>query len=85
MDDRTVNLNLWDTAGHEDYDHVWHLSYPQTNVFIICFSIASPCSYEKAKHKWYPKVCHHCPDVPNLLVGTKKDLRNNPEALKEQN
>ncbi|XP_060538670.1 rho-related GTP-binding protein RhoG [Pantherophis guttatus] len=83
VDGRTINLNLWDTAGQEEYDRLRTLSYPQTNVFIICFSIASPPSYENVKHKWYPEVCHHCPEVPILLVGTKKDLRSNPETLKK--
>ncbi|KFQ84993.1 Rho-related GTP-binding protein RhoG, partial [Phoenicopterus ruber ruber] len=84
----TVFANYMAPAGREEYDRLRTLSYPQTNVFIICFSIASPPSYENVKHKWYPEVCHHCPSVPILLVGTKKDLRNNPETmkrLKEQN
>ncbi|XP_069496450.1 rho-related GTP-binding protein RhoG-like [Ambystoma mexicanum] len=88
VDGRTISLNLWDTAGQEEYDRLRTLSYPQTNVFIICFSIASPPSYENVKHKWFPEVGHHCPNVPILLVGTKKDLRNNAEImkkLKEQN
>ncbi|KAM4047664.1 rho-related GTP-binding protein RhoG isoform 1-T4 [Anomaloglossus baeobatrachus] len=88
LDGRTISLNLWDTAGQEEYDRLRTLSYPQTNVFIICFSIASPSSYENVKHKWYPEVGHHCPNVPILLVGTKKDLRTNQDVikkLKEQN
>ncbi|NXX51458.1 RHOG protein, partial [Tricholaema leucomelas] len=88
LEGRTFSLNLWDTAGQEEYDRLRTLSYPQTDVFIICFSIASPPSYENVRHKWYPEVCHHCPSVPVLLVGTKKDLRNHPETLrrlKEQN
>ncbi|XP_030632098.1 rho-related GTP-binding protein RhoG-like [Chanos chanos] len=83
VDGRTISLNLWDTAGQEEYDRLRTLSYPQTNVFIICFSIASPPSYENVKHKWHPEVTHHCPNVPILLVGTKKDLRNDPEVLKK--
>ncbi|XP_075436688.1 rho-related GTP-binding protein RhoG [Ascaphus truei] len=83
VDGRTVSLNLWDTAGQEEYDRLRTLSYPQTNVFIICFSIASPPSYENVKHKWYPEVSHHCPNVPIMLVGTKKDLRNNPDIAKK--
>ncbi|XP_028818842.1 rho-related GTP-binding protein RhoG-like [Denticeps clupeoides] len=82
VDSRTISLNLWDTAGQEEYDRLRTLSYPQTNVFVICFSISSPTSYENVKHKWHPEVTHHCPSVPILLVGTKKDLRNDPEVLK---
>ncbi|XP_061104141.1 ras homolog family member Gb [Conger conger] len=88
VDSRVVSLNLWDTAGQEEYDRLRTLSYPQTNVFLICFSIASPPSYENVKHKWHPEVTHHCPNTPILLVGTKSDLRDDPELLsklKEQN
>lgn len=56
VDGRVVSLNLWDTAGQEEYDRLRTLSYPQTNVFIICFSISSPASYENVKHKWHPEV-----------------------------
>ncbi|XP_016409876.1 ras homolog family member Ga [Sinocyclocheilus rhinocerous] len=83
VDSKVVSLNLWDTAGQEEYDRLRTLSYPQTNVFIICFCIASPSSYENVKLKWYPEVSEHCPNVPILLVGTKKDLRDDPEVLKK--
>ncbi|XP_016128440.1 rho-related GTP-binding protein RhoG-like [Sinocyclocheilus grahami] len=83
VDSKVISLNLWDTAGQEEYDRLRTLSYPQTNVFIICFCIASPSSYENVKLKWYPEVSEHCPNVPILLVGTKKDLRDDPEVLKK--
>uniref|UniRef100_UPI00398F54B7 ras homolog gene family, member Gd n=1 Tax=Pristiophorus japonicus TaxID=55135 RepID=UPI00398F54B7 len=83
VDGRTVSLNLWDTAGQEEYDRLRTLSYPQSNVFIICFSVASPSSYANVRHKWQPEVLHHCPNVPILLVGTKKDLRNDSETIKK--
>lgn len=41
---RQVELALWDTAGQEDYDRLRPLSYPDTDVILMCFSIDSPDS-----------------------------------------
>lgn len=88
VDGKPINLGLWDTAGQEDYDRLRPLSYPQTDVFLICFSIISPASFENVRAKWYPEVSHHCPNTPIVLVGTKVDLRDEEEtkeALKSKN
>ena len=58
-------------------------SYPQTDVFLICFSIISPHSFDNVKSKWWPEIQHHAPGVPIILVGTKSDLRND-ESMKAQ-
>ena len=51
VDGRTISLGLWDTAGQEDYDRLRPLSYPQTDVFLICFSLVSPPSFENVRTK----------------------------------
>jgi len=81
VDGKPINLGLWDTAGQEDYDRLRPLSYPQTDVFLICFSIISPASFENVKTKWHPEIKHHCPNTPFLLVGTKLDLRDDQETI----
>lgn len=70
-----INVNLWDTAGQEDYERLRPLSYPGTDVFILCFSVSSKASHDNIIHKWYPEIRHHCSEVPFVLVGTKADLR----------
>lgn len=42
-------------TGQEEYERLRALSYPNTNVFIICFSISQPDSYENVT----AKVCFH--------------------------
>lgn len=51
VDGKTISLGLWDTAGQEDYDRLRPLSYPQTDVFLICFSLVSPPSFENVRTK----------------------------------
>lgn len=73
-----ININLWDTAGQECFDRLRPLSYPYTDVFLLCFSLVYPPSLENIKSKWFPEVNHYCPNAPYLLVGTKQDLRDDP-------
>ena len=56
------------------------LSYPHTDVFLLCFSLNSSTSLENVKNKWYPEIQHHSPGTPFILVGTKLDLREEQEA-----
>ncbi len=81
--DQTIELGLWDTAGQEEYDRLRPLSYANANVFLVCFSVVNPVSFENVSAKWYPEVMHFCPEVPQLLVGTKMDLRRDEGTLKK--
>ncbi|KAH9180233.1 P-loop containing nucleoside triphosphate hydrolase protein [Lactarius sanguifluus] len=81
--DDPYTLGLFDTAGQEDYDRLRPLSYPQTDVFLVCFSVTSPASFENVKEKWFPEVHHHCPGVPCLIVGTQVDLRDDPQVMEK--
>jgi len=70
-----VLLHLWDTAGQEDYDRLRPLSYPGADIVLLCFSTISQASFDAIKEKWAPEIHHYIPNIPQLLVGTKIDLR----------
>jgi len=81
VDGRPINLGLWDTAGQDDYTRLRPLSYPQTDVFLVCFSIVNPHSFENVSLQWIPEITHHCPNIPYLLVGTMLESRDDPETI----
>lgn len=84
IDGEPIKLGLWDTAGQSEYDRLRPLSYPQTEIFLCCFSVVSPSSFENVKDKWIPEILHHLPrDILILLVGTKLDLREDVHELDE--
>ena len=57
--------------------------YPDADVIVISYAIDSPDSLSNTVEKWAPEVKHFCPDVPIILCGNKKDLRNNDETKRE--
>ncbi|XP_078385026.1 ras-like GTP-binding protein RHO [Oculina patagonica] len=83
VDGSTVELALWDTSGQEDFQKLRPLSYPDTDAILMCFSIDSPDSLENIQERWTPEVRHFCPNVPIILVGNKKDLRNDEYIIKK--
>ena len=77
------SMGLFDTAGQEDYDKWRSIVYPQTDVFIACFSVMSPPSLDNVQDKWVPELRSHNPQTPILLVGTQTDLRENEQKLQD--
>ncbi|KAK5954338.1 hypothetical protein OHC33_004911 [Knufia fluminis] len=82
IDGKEYNLGLHDTSCQEDYDRLRPLSYPQTDVFILIFSVISPPSFENVRSKWYPEIQYHTPGVPIILVGNFKNKRDDAEIAR---
>ena len=76
-------MDLWDTAGQEDYDRLRPLSYPGCDTVFMCYSIISKASLLNIKKKWIKEVNHHIKGVPLVLLGLKADLREDHSAAKD--
>ncbi|WWD21713.1 hypothetical protein CI109_106200 [Kwoniella shandongensis] len=83
VEDQMVELSLWDTAGQEDFDRLRSLSYADTHVVMICFSVDSPVSLENTASKWINEVHEFCEGVKVILIALKCDLRDDP-TVKEK-
>ncbi|KAF9916734.1 GTP-binding protein Rho1, partial [Lobosporangium transversale] len=71
-----IELSLWDTAGQEDYDRLRPLSYPESDVVLMCYAVDSPSSLDNIREKWHPELQHFLENVPKIVVGLKADLRD---------
>ncbi|XP_065920192.1 ras-related C3 botulinum toxin substrate 1-like [Dysidea avara] len=66
------------------FDSLRPVAYPETDVFLMCFSLVDPNSYENIKELWHPEIRHFCPNsTPLVLVGTKLDLRDDKETIEK--
>ena len=84
VDGETVTLQLWDTAGQEDYKRIRPNFYPNTDVFLVCFSLVSQDTLENVNSIWVPEIKNYCPDAPLVLVGLKSDLRDDPTSHEQE-
>ncbi|KAH3756018.1 Rho GTPase [Pelomyxa schiedti] len=79
VDNIAIAFGLWDTSGSEEYDSLRPLSYPGTDVFLICFSLTEPSSFARVTSKWLPEIGNFVTPLPPIvLVGTKSDMRSKP-------
>ncbi|ORY67734.1 rho3 protein-like protein [Pseudomassariella vexata] len=79
VDNVHIELSLWDTAGQEEFDRLRSLSYDNTDVVVLCFSVDSESSLENVKDKWVGEIQENCPTAKLVLVALKCDLRENTD------
>lgn len=75
FDNKVVELALWDTAGQEEYDRLRPLSYPESNVILIVFSVDFPTSLANVQDKvrMTSSITHlHLIHIQTRFSGTLK-------------
>ncbi|XP_071392606.1 rho-related GTP-binding protein RhoU-like [Centroberyx affinis] len=76
-----TQIKLIDTAGQEEFDHFRSLCYAHVDVFILCFSVVNPVSFDNITAKWIPQIRAGNSTSPIILVGTQSDLRHSANIL----
>ena len=76
VEDEAIDYKIFDTETSPDKSALRGLSHPNTDVFIICFSLVHPKSLENVEKVWVPEAKKYCPDASIILVGNNLDLRD---------
>ncbi|XP_055305396.1 uncharacterized protein LOC129570046 [Sitodiplosis mosellana] len=81
VDDSPVKVELADTAGQDFLDPLRRLCYPDSDVFLLCFSVIKPDTFVAAREKWEPifRKTHK----PIVLIGTQSDLRSDSAVISQ--
>ncbi|VEU23279.1 DEKNAAC104414 [Brettanomyces naardenensis] len=69
-----LTVDLWDTAGQEDYERIRRLSYQDANVVILAYSLDAKDSLLNIPEVWAPEIINFCPNTPIILAGLKSDV-----------
>jgi Ras family protein U len=95
VDGQPLTLELCDTPGQDDFDTLRPLVYPNTDVFLLCFSVVMPSTFQNVRYvvmtgqldhlvsreKWIPEIRSQSKKTPIVLVGTQSDLRADAKTL----
>lgn len=69
-------MEIYDTAGQEDFKEIRTLVYPGTDVFIMCYSSILRQTLENITNFWLAETKGLKKNVPFVLVGNKLDLKD---------
>jgi GTPase SAR1 family protein len=77
----TERINFFDTKN--DHETKSLIRNCILDLFMVCFSLISPSSFDSAENKWIPQIRYYHPKAKIIIVGTKLDMRDDEEIIKE--
>jgi len=86
---RSVEVELWDTAGQEGFEDLRKMSYPQTDLFMVGYDCSHAISLNNVENKWLPEIKdtlkeqNEDENIWFIMVGTKLDIRDPAETTVE--
>ena len=82
---QTINLDLWDTAGQENYRSLGRHFYKDSLIVILVYDITNRESFEDLKTLWYNDLKRYGEKYSVLaVVGNKSDLFENEVVSEDE-
>lgn len=71
-----INLVVVEISGRDDFRPLRRCAYHKMDAAIICYPVDCPDSLERVCNYWVPELRRHAPKAPFVVVGTKRDIRD---------
>ena len=84
IDNKKIQLDIWDTAGQEEYRSLGKHFYKDSYIVLLIYNIAKRESFDNLKNIWYEDLLKYGEEYKVLaVVGNKCDLYEQ-EAVPEE-
>ena len=72
---KSIRLDLWDTAGQEEYRAIGRFFYKEAYIVCLVYDITNEVSFENLKNIWYNELMEHGEEYKVVaVIGNKSDL-----------
>ena len=83
--DKIIRLDIWDTAGQEQYRSLGKHFYKDSFIVILVYDITNKQSFEDLKNIWYNNLKIYGEKYSILgIVGNKFDMFDNEEVSEDE-
>ena len=82
VNDFTLRMQLWDTAGQEKFNSLITNYYKGTEVAIFVYSIDKEDSFKNVQ-RWFNNLKDNTEKSENILLGNKKDIIDEDESQRK--
>ncbi|OHS93564.1 GTP-binding protein ryh1 [Tritrichomonas foetus] len=85
FNDEEITVNLWDTAGQEEYRSLVNIYFRNSNIALIVFDLTNHESFDQVD-EWIDEILANCGDSPPnfLIIGNKSDLIYDKKVTDEE-
>ena len=81
---KTVQLDIWDTAGQEKFRSLAKNFYKDAYIVILVYDITNQLSFNNLKHIWYEELKNNGEENPIIgIAGNKSDQYENENINEE--
>lgn len=74
IEGRKYKIDIWDTAGQDQYKKLHPSYYFDADGCIMVFDVTRKSTYQNLKH-WYTMLKKYSGNIPVILIANKVDLR----------
>lgn len=75
VDGLAFTINIWDTAGQEEFHALTRSYYRNSNAALVVFGVDSKDSFQRVQ-EWIDEIQNNSPETVIIIVANKCDLKN---------